>query len=112
MSNPENPIPPSSDAQMLSEIRSAVESLRGVFQVVALSGIVLSCTVLAFLYKETSIVERQDTDLVNYITEYNTNIAPKIEMARTNLAAFGRTNPTIVPLLRKYFPTNPPAAKP
>jgi len=111
MSSPENPIP-SSDAQTLSEIRSAIESLRGVFQVVALSGIVLSCTVLAFFYKETSLIQRQNNDLNNYISEYNTNLAPKIEMARTNLTAFGRTNPTIAPLLQKYFPTNRPASKP
>jgi hypothetical protein len=115
MSSPENPIPnpvSTSGAQSLSEIRGAIESLRGVFQVVALSGIVLSCTLLAFLYKETTVVERQNNELKNYILEYNTNVAPKIEMAHTNLEAFARTNPTMVPLLLKYFPTNAPVSKP
>lgn len=113
MSFPENQNQ-GSDAQSLGEIRSAIESLRGVFQVVALSGIVLSCTVMAFLYKENAVVKRQSDDLRNYINEYNTNVAPKIEMAQTNLEAFAKTNPTIVPLLKKYFPTNsaPTAAKP
>jgi len=108
----ENPTS-SSDAQTLSEIRSAIESLRGVFQVVALSGIVLSCTILAFLYKQVSVIQRQNTEMRNVVLDYNTNVAPKIEMARTNLETFARTNPNFVPVLRKYFPTtNAPTSKP
>jgi hypothetical protein len=111
MNAPENQ-PPASDAQLLSEMRSAIESLRGVFQVVALSGIVLSCTILAYLYKQVALVERQNTEMRSVVLDYNTNVAPKIEVARTNLEAFARTNPNFVPLLRKYFPTNQPATKP
>jgi hypothetical protein len=111
MSLPENQNA-SPDAQTLSEIRGAIESLRGVFQVVALSGIVLSCTILAYLYKEVSVIQRQNNELRSNVMEYNTNVAPKIGMARTNLEAFSRTNPTFVPLLKKYFPTNAPASKP
>ena len=110
--SPAAPANVSSDAQMLTEIRGAIQSLRGVFQVVALSGIVLSCTVLAFLYKEVSVVRRQNDELRGYVIEYNTNVAPKIDMARSNLIVFARTNPTIMPLLKKYFPTNAPATAP
>jgi hypothetical protein len=114
MNAPENPTPsaPATDAQTVAEMRNAIESLRGVFQVVCLSGIVLSGTVLAFLYKEVSVVKRQNDELTAYIVEYNTNVAPKIEMARSNLLIFARTNPTIVPILKKYFPTNTPVAAP
>src|SRR5213595_3101262 len=99
MSDPENPISspqtqtPSSDTQTISEIRSAVESLRGVFQVVALSGIVLSATLLLFLYKEVSVARRQNLELMGYINDHNTNLVPRIEMSRTNLEAFAKTNP-------------------
>ena len=107
MSAPENSNG-GSDAQTLNEMRAAIESLRGVFQVVALSGIALSCTLLLFFYREVKQVRRQTTELKAYITEYNTNVWPKVDVARTNLEAFARTNPTFVPIYRKYFATNAP----
>jgi hypothetical protein len=106
---PENASPTSSDAQTISEMRSAIESLRGVFQVVALSGIVLSATFLMYFYKQVSAARRQNDELKTYIIDYNTNVLPKIEMSRTNLEAFAKANPTVVPILRKYLATNTPA---
>jgi hypothetical protein len=97
------------DTQIVADLRSAIESLRGVFQVVALSGIVLSGTILLFLYKENSIVRKQNDELRAHLGDYYTNFIPKIEITRTNLEAFARSNPSITPLLRKYFPTNAPA---
>ena len=111
MSAPENPTP-SSDAQTIAELRSAVDSLRGVFQVVALSGIVLSCTIFLFFFRETKSIRRQNDEFQVVINEFQTNVQPKIEMARTNLEAFARTNPTFVPIYKKYFTTNAPDAKP
>ncbi|HUS37646.1 MAG TPA: hypothetical protein VM680_20020 [Verrucomicrobiae bacterium] len=110
MSAPENPNP-SSDAQTIAELRSAVDSLRGVFQVVALSGIVLSCTIFLFFFRETKSIRRQNDEFRVVINEFDTNVLPKIEMARTNLEAFARTNPTFVPIYKKYFPTNAPDTK-
>jgi hypothetical protein len=117
MNDPEIPSSPTpataSDAQATSEIRAAIESLRGVFQVVALSGIVLSATLLAYLYKEVSIVKRQNSELMGYINDFDKNLGPKIEAARTNLPTFAKTNPTIEPIIKKYFATNsPPPAPP
>jgi hypothetical protein len=122
MNDPETPITPgpntSSDAQTIHEMRGAIESLRGVFQVVALSGIVLSATVMMYLYQQVSIVRRQNDELITYINDFNTNVVPKVEMARTNLQAFAKTNASLEPLVKKYFPpTNaapfaPPASKP
>lgn len=105
MSAPENPNT-SSDAQTIAQLRSAVESLRGVFQVMALSGIVLSCTIFLFFYRETKSIRRQNDEFMVVIREFETNVNPKIEMARTNLEAFARTNPTFVPVYKKYFSTN------
>jgi hypothetical protein len=113
MSNPDIPSSvPSSPRETPTneELRGAIETLRGVFQVAALSGIVLSAALFLFLYKEVSVVRRQNSELATYIIDYNTNVAPKIEMSRTNLEAFARTNPSIVPILKKYFPSNAPAA--
>lgn len=109
MSIPTNQNEPTTNAQTIAELRSAIESLRGVFQVVALSGIVLSGTLMLFLYKEVSVVRRQNEELRANLNDYYTNFLPKIEMTRTNLEAFARTNPSIIPLLKKYFPTNQPA---
>lgn len=107
MSAPENPSSnTSSDAQLLNEIRGAVESLRGVFQVAALSGIVLSCTIGLFFYREVRSVRRQNDEFKAFITDYNTNLLPKLDVARTNLEAFALTNSTFVPLYKKYFSTN------
>jgi hypothetical protein len=100
----------SSDAQTITELRASIESLRGVFQVLALSGIVISATLLAFLYKEVSMVRRQGNELMAYINEYQTNLAPKIELVRTNLQTFAKSNASIEPLVKKYFSTNTPAA--
>ena len=89
-----------------------------VFQVVALSGIVLSATVMMYLYQQVSVVRRQNEELITYINEFNTNVVPRVEMARTNLKAFAATNASIDPLMKKYFPpTNaapfsPSSAKP
>lgn len=105
MSVPENPNT-DSDAQTLREMRAAIESLRGVFQVVALSGIALSCTLLLFFYREVKTARRQNDEFKTFIADYNTNVLPKVEMSRTNLEAFARTNPTLIPLYRKYFSTN------
>jgi hypothetical protein len=112
MSDSEIPNSPTSEAQTTREIRSAIESLRGVFQVVALSGIVLSATILTFLYKEVSVVRRQNIELINYLSEFNTNVVSKIESARTNLPAFAKTNPTLDPIVKKYFATNAAAKTP
>src|SRR5687768_17208792 len=116
MSAPENPNS-GSDAQTLSEMRGAIESLRGVFQVVALSGIALSCTLLLFFYWQLKMVRRQNHEFKAFISEYNTNVWPKVDVARTNLEAFARTNASLMPLYRKYFSTNsggtnPAPAKP
>lgn len=102
----------STEAQTISELRASIESLRGVFQVLALSGIVISATLLAFLYKEVSTVRRQGNELMVYLNEYQTNLAPKIELARTNLQAFAKSNASIEPLVKKYFSTNTPATPP
>jgi hypothetical protein len=110
MSAPENPNP-SSDAQTIAELRSAVDSLRGVFQVIALSGIVLSCTIFLFFFRETKSIRRQNDEFRVVINEFDTNVLPKIEMARTNLEAFARTNATFVPIYKKYFATNSPDTK-
>ena len=110
---PNSPTPTTApDAQTTNEFRAAIESLRGVFQVVALSGIVLSATLLAYLYKEVSIVKRQNTELLGYINDFDKNLGPKIEAARTNLPAFAKTNPTIEPIIKKYFATNTPPPPP
>ncbi|MGZ5546210.1 MAG: hypothetical protein ACXWIU_16205, partial [Limisphaerales bacterium] len=75
--------------------------------------IVLSFTILAYLYKQTAVIQRQNFEMTTVALDYNTNVAPKIEMARTNLEAFARTNPSFLPVLRKYFPTtNAPLTKP
>ncbi|HEY6228880.1 MAG TPA: hypothetical protein VI282_17300 [Verrucomicrobiae bacterium] len=117
MNDPESPISPasspSSDSQTIYEMRGAIESLRGVFQVVALSGIVLSATVMMYLYQQVSVVRRQNDELIAYINEFNTNVVPRVEMARTNLQVFAKTNASIEPLVRKYFPpTNAAPSKP
>jgi hypothetical protein len=116
MSDSNNPISSASttvsDPQTTTEIRAAIESLRGVFQVVALSGIVLSATLLTFLYKEVSVVRRQNNELIGYLNDFNTNVVSKIESARTNLPTFAKTNPTIDPIIKKYFATNAPAKTP
>jgi hypothetical protein len=108
MNDPETPITPTpnsaSDLQTINEIRGAIESLRGVFQVVALSGIVLSATVMMYLYQQVSLVRRQNDELNAYINDFQTNLHPKVEIARTNLQAFAKSNATIVPLINKYFP--------
>ena len=108
MNDPESPISPasspSSDSQTIYEMRGAIESLRGVFQVVALSGIVLSATVMMYLYQQVSVVRRQNDELIAYINDFQTNIYPKFEMSRTNLQEFAKSNATIVPLINKYFP--------
>ena len=96
----------------LSAFRAAIDSLRGVFQVVALSGIVLSATLLTFLYKEVSVVRRQNNELIVYLNDFNTNVVSKIESARTNLPAYAKTNPTIDPIIKKYFATNAPDKTP
>jgi hypothetical protein len=100
------------DAQSTKEIRYAIDSLRGVFQVVALSGIVLSATLLTFLYKEVSVVRRQNNELITYLNDFQTNIGSKIEAARTNLPTFAKTNASIEPIMKKYFATNAPAITP
>ena len=105
MSAPENSNG-GSDAQTLNEMRAAIDSLRGVFQVVALSGIALSCTLLLFFYREVKQVRRQNTELKAFVNEYNTNVWPKVDVARTNLEAFARTNANFTPIFRKYFSTN------
>jgi hypothetical protein len=113
MSDLENPNPiPADESQTISEMRSAIESLRGVFQVVALSGIVLSATMLLYLYKEVSVVKRQNDELRNYIIDYNTNLMPKIELTRTNLEAFAKSNSSAMPIFKKYFSTNAPVTTP
>ena len=107
MSAPENPNPnTTSDAQLLSEMRAAIESLRGVFQVAALSGIVLSCTLGLFFYREVRTARRQNDEFKAFVTEYNTNVLPKLDAVRTNLEAFSRTNASFAPIYRKYFATN------
>lgn len=105
MSSPESPNT-SSDAQTIAELRSAVESLRGVFQVIALSGIVLSCTIFLFFYRETKSIRRQNDEFMVVINDFEKNVNPKIETARTTFEAFARTNATFVPIYKKYFGTN------
>ena len=106
MNDSENLNGPGTDAQTLDEMRRAIESLRGVFQVVALAGIALSCTLFLFFYREVKQVRRQNDELAAFVGDYNTNVLPKVDMARTNLEAFARTNATFQPIYRKYFTTN------
>jgi hypothetical protein len=108
MSLPETPTG-AADTQALADVRRALDSLRTMFHLAALCGIVLSAVIYAFLYKEVKGLSRQNEDLRAYVQDFDANMAPKIRMAETNLAVFARTNPSFAPLFRKYFSTNAPA---
>jgi hypothetical protein len=111
MNTPETPNGPR-DGQEIAEIRQAVESLRTMFHLSALCGIVVGVSLYLFLHKQTANVQRGNDELRGYVEDYNTNFVPKVEIMRTNLEAFAKTHATLAPLLDKYFPAKPPVPKP
>jgi hypothetical protein len=86
------------------DLPSAIETLRTMFHFAALCGIVLSASFYILIHKQVVGLKRQNEELASYVHDFTSNIAPKVEMTRTNLEAFGRTDPSIRPLLLKYFP--------
>lgn len=85
------------------DVASAVESLRTMFHFAALCGIVLGVTLYVYIHKQVAWMKRQNQELVTFIEDYNSNVVTKVDMTRTNLEAFARTDPSIRPLLLKYF---------
>jgi hypothetical protein len=101
-----DPLEPVAEPKTVSDLRAAHESLRTMFQLSILCGIVLSASVFVLVYKQVASNQRQAFELQSIINEHQTNWAPKVEIARTNLAAFARENPSLAPILQKYFPSN------
>lgn len=104
MTPTDNPTP--GDTTMTAapnDIRKVLESLRTMFHLAALCGIVLAAVMYVFLYKQVAGIQRQNTELNNYIQDYNTTVVPSVELARKNLQAYGQTNASFAPVFRKYF---------
>ena len=114
--NPEtNPDSPRdvSQTEALLELKRAVISLRNLFHFSTLCGIALSATLFVLLLKQVSVLRRQNNEMVTYINDYNKNFVPMVDNIHTNLVEFARSNPTVNPLVQKYFSTNSaPAARP
>jgi hypothetical protein len=104
----EQPPTPSADPQpaALSELRDAHESLRTLFQLSVLCGIVLSASVSFLVFKQVAAIHRQSAGLQAMIGDHNTNWSPRLHFARTNLEAYAAKDPSVAPIIQKYFSTN------
>jgi hypothetical protein len=101
----------SAEARELRELQSQVASYRGAIHVMALCGTVIAASYFLYVHKQVEGIQRQSAELSGYLADYQKNFVPQFEAARSNLANFARTNPSVAPILQKYFATNGAAAK-
>jgi hypothetical protein len=107
---PERPAE-SPERKAILELKQALLSMRTMFHLSALCGLMLTAAIFVIIMQQVALLRRQSDDMILRINEYNNTFVPQIENVRTNLEAFARTNQSLTPLLRRYFPTNE-AAKP
>lgn len=98
-----------SESLALIELQRAHYALRTTLHMLALCGTILSATVFIYLYSEVAFLRTRNDELTALVTNYHKNFVPMAETARTNLETFARANPTLAPILQKYFGTNAPA---
>ncbi|MEW6157275.1 MAG: hypothetical protein AB1813_07570 [Verrucomicrobiota bacterium] len=101
--------PPAPAAPSLEELRASFRSLRLLLNVVLVALILLTTSVLAFLFKEQSMVQKQIVELSKFVADYEKNSVPLMEDFRTKLESFAKAHPDFRPILIKYFGTNAPA---
>ena len=104
-----NDEPTKSAVDPVTELRRSHESLRTLFQLAVLCGIVLSMSVSFLVFKQVAAMRRQSLGLQTMIDDHNTNWIPRLHIARTNLEAYAIKDPTLAPIVQKYFATNQPA---
>jgi hypothetical protein len=103
---PSNPV--STQAPESAGLRDSIESLRTLFQLAVLCGIVLSASISFLVFKQVAGMRRQAATMQMLIDDHNTNWYPRVQAARTNLEAYAAKDPTLAPILHKYFSTNSP----
>lgn len=102
--------------QPADDLHEQVESLRQtVFGLLVLM-LVISGTLLIFLWRQYKLVDNDlkvlRPQLTQLVTEYEKSKAPAIKQFVDNLVNFSKTHPDFTPVLNKYGirPTNAPAA--
>jgi hypothetical protein len=100
----------SEEARDLRELQAQVSGYRGAIHVMALCGTVMAASYFLYVHKQVEGIQRQSAELSVYLVDYQKNFIPQFEAARSNLVSFARTNPSVAPILGKYF-TNSAAAK-
>lgn len=96
----------SPERKALLELKRAHLSLRTMFHLLALCSLLLTGTIFVILFQQVSLLRRQMDDTTTVMNDYNNVFIPQLEAVRTNLQAFATTNPSLDPILRKYFSTN------
>lgn len=100
----------SAEAREIRELQSQLAGYRGAIHVMALCGTVLAASYFLYVHKQVEGIQRQSAELNAYVADYQKTFVPQFEAARSNLATFARTNPSVAPILGKYF-TNSAAGK-
>ena len=106
------PAPASPERKAIIELRKAHASMQILFQLLALSCLLLTGTIFVLFFKQVSATRKQVDEAVAYIQEYNKTFAPQIELVRSELEAIAKTNQSLIPLMRRYFSTNMPKSAP
>ena len=89
---------------------SAFHSLRSLINLILLGLIILTTSLAILMVREIQIARRQTRELEVRVTDYNQNVAPKIDELRAKLETFSKLHPEFAPIFIKYFgSTNAPA---
>lgn len=92
------------------EIRAELKQLRTMFQIAAVSLIILTGTVFVLIYRQVSAIRPQNEQLTIELAEFeNSGTAAAIEELRVKLYTFSQQNPDFRPIYTRYFGTNQPA---
>lgn len=101
---PESPIAPADDS--MKQLRTLVHSC-------AISLLIITGTIFAYLYRQTTTVRKSTNELFNYIAEFEQSKASEmIANLQVTLDGFRREHPDFNPIYTRYFGTNPPPARP
>lgn len=94
--NPEDPV-----------VDARFQQLRTLVHAIAISIFILAGTVSIFIYREATLLSRENDQLVEFLRGQE-NTQQLIDQMRIKLGQFTQKNPDFAPLYGRYFGTNQP----
>lgn len=98
----------SPERKALIELRKAHANLRVMFHLLTICCLMVTGIVFVIIFKQVSLLRRDLDEMTAVVDEYNKVFVPQLETVRVNLEAFEKTNASLAPVMRRYFPTNAP----